>query len=349
MKRIAFLLTIIMVFTTLFVGCKKDTDATSSAAQNGVLSVEDVKYIDADGESVYRIVRPDGNNDAVAIATEIYKSMKSILGVNTKNISDSVDDDDAYEVLVGNTNRPESALALQYLKEQTEARYNDFVICTIGKKIVINSKSIEGVTAAAEYFIENYIKTEGIKGGISYTYKTEGDFVDIIVNGANISEFSFIRPHFNISHLTQLEIENAVNNFYRKTGHMLPILHDTKTEETDYEIIVGNCERSGVEKIDNYDTYKITVADKKVYINGGSPYATAMAVTEFGKMVEQGNLVSVEGSYNETLANYDKATTYHPTWIDDFDGDSIDFTKWKLMDTVEAGKNDKKTNNLKNI
>ncbi len=156
------------------------------------------------------------------------------------------------------------------------------------------------------------------------------DFNTISINGANIGLFNFTRPHYNFSWLTQVEMEKIVDTVFQKSGYKLRINHDTLTEPQEYEIIVGNSAREGVEKITDYDEFKITVKGKKVYINGGSAHATAMGVSEFAKLLtgDIKDSASYVGSYETALKSYDKSKTFYKTWGDDFDGTALDTTKW---------------------
>ncbi len=249
--------------------------------------------------------------------------------MNIKNVSDASDGTDTYEILVGHTNRPESQKALDYLNTKASGRYNDYIICTIGKKIVLNAESMAGIKAACEYFAAIYLKTDGIQGGIAFIYEAQGNFENITVSGENIGRYTIVRPLYNSSYLTQLEIEKLIDTVYEKTGYMLNVAYDN-TAAADLEIIVGNCERDGVQHISNYGDWSVSVSGKKVYLNGGSAHATAMAVTEFCKKID-GNItesVNTSGNYDSTIASYDKSTTYKYVWGDDFDGDKIDSTKW---------------------
>ena len=108
------------------------------------------------------------------------------------------------------TAREESKQAAQYLNDKTGGRYDDYVICTIGKKICIYAESTEAMDAAAEYFMKTYAVSETVKGGIVYTKATEGNFESLKVNGVEIGKFDFIRPHYNSSWLTECEVEKAI-------------------------------------------------------------------------------------------------------------------------------------------
>lgn len=346
MKRLLSLLLVLVVAIGLMAGCGgngdgNNTDDTGSSNTNnvGAISKSDVVFV-KDGSSVYRIVRPaEAALDESTCASLIFKQMKSAVGVSAKNVTDAEDGNDVYEILIGSTNRPESAQALNYLAEKTGGRYDDYIICTIGKKIVINATNSKSLNEATNYFIDNFLKADGVKGGIEYVYAAKGDFKEITVNGANIGKFRLVRPHFNHSYLTQTEAEKVINYVYENTGYMPNLVHDEyEKTEAEYEIVIGNAQRAGVSEISNYDEYSIKISGKRVYLNGGSPHATAIAVSEFKKLLEKGAVTdsdSVNGSYEVAIANYDRATTYYPTWYDTFDTEGIDLKKWHIMNDPE--------------
>ncbi len=350
MKKTLVFILILGIMLCAFSGCgssdvtdnNSNSGVTSSNSSANELSMADIVFVNENNESIYRIIRPEaGEMEEDLRASELFKKAKSTLGVSIKNSDDSTEDNDAYEILIGNTNRPESQQAMEYMFDNGKGRYTDYIICSIGKKIVINAHSADTLKLACTYFIENYLKVEGVKGGIDYIYSPEGNYSDITINGANISKFKFIRPHINSTYLAWLEMENIGDTVKTKTGYLLKIYDDEYTEESDCEIVVGNTDRSGTEEITDTNEYRITIKGAKVYLNGGSPHATAMAVSEFGKLLEKGNVTdsdSVVGSYSTAIASYDKKTTYTPTWYDTFDGDVLDTTKWRLMGGTEFGR-----------
>lgn len=106
----------------------------------------------------------------------------------------------------------------------------------------------------------------------------------------------------------------------------------TTTEYT-YEIVIGDCDRTGCPEITDKDGYTIKVLGNKVFLNGGSPSATAMAVSEFTKMVNAGDLTLTDAStatydYYDAIGTYDRSNYYTLSWSDDFEGTSIDTNKW---------------------
>lgn len=352
MKKLSLVLCIVLMMS-LFIGCGSDSDTSSQGGNDvsdSIFSTDTVNFV-ANGEAVYDVVRPEaGNKTAVELATLLFQQYRNKLGVKAKNVSDSNDGADKYEILIGNTNRTESTKALEWLKTQNEhgGRTDNYIICTIGKKIVIQGNSQDALVNAVNYFIDNYLSKSTVSGGIKYVYLVNGEFTEININNAVIGGFAIVRPHYNSSYLTYAEVEKLVDMSYKKTGYKPVINDDTVTDEVEYEIIVGDCARPNVTKIENRDEYSVKISGKKVYINGGSHQATTVAVTEFIKKCESKSALtdadSFSGSYSQTVSSYNSATYYTPKFYDDFDditgehvnANGLDTTKWKLTTSSTA-------------
>ncbi len=348
MKRTLALLFVVLMCLVMFAGCggKKD-DAASKPLNDGIFSTADVKFTDENGESLYRIVRVDGDDDGTAKAAYLFKQFKSQLSISVKNVADIEDGTDIYEILVGDTNRPESAQARQYLIDSVGGRVNDYIICTIGKKIVIYGMNSDSLQAACEYFTTNFVKAEGVNGGIKYVFKTEGNFAEATINGVKLGSFYFVKQRFNESYLVQNQFGESNALLTEKVGYCLEVVED-HNDASEYEIIIGNANRDGVTAITNTDEYSIKVSGKKVYLNGGSPAAKAMAISEFAKMLIAGPVTdanSTTGSYAAAIAGYDTSKYYVPTWTDDFETPSdshktgVDMDKWSWGTDSAVGHN----------
>lgn len=352
MKKTMALFFCFMIMLT--VGCEKGASVSESQSQSGsgqntetLFSTENIEYTDKNGDAKYKIVRPsDGSLNESEAAGYIFKQMKEKTGVKLKNISDESGEWE-FEILIGNTNRAESAKALQYLKSVSGGRVDDYIICTLNGKIVINALSSEALTAAAKRFISEYAVAEGVVGGIKCINLTDGDYTDVSVNGVKLGYFGIVVQSTNRSYLVQTELEKAVNGIVEKTGYLLRITEDIGETENEYEITVGNCEREGVERLGDKDTYSVKISGKKIFLNGGSTYATAMAVSEFFGQCISGKAFtdsdSFVGSYGQAAENYDKSNYYTPVWTEDFDTPSdkhetgVDTDKWAFVsDTYTA-------------
>ena len=339
MKKILSTFLVLILSLGLLAGCgSSDGDkgsGGSTAVGDGIFSTDTVKFVDANGESVYTLVRSESlAADVNTKALQLFSSIRKDLGVkNIKNIVDSSSDGaDSYEILIGGTNRTESKQALEYLRIQNNGRSNDFIIATVGKKIVINAFSEAAQIKAIEYFQQNFLKPT-IDGGIKHLNLTENKFTDVKINGVHLSNFKLVKQQYNGSYLARMQIDELIKTANDTHAYILECIND-KTAAGEYELIVGDAQRDGVAKILNKDEYKVTISGKKVYINGGSNEATAIAVAEFTKLLAKGNITdadSIDGSYVQTVANYDKSKYYTFSWGDDFDGDKIDTNKWRVV------------------
>ncbi|MBO5912683.1 MAG: family 16 glycosylhydrolase [Clostridia bacterium] len=351
MKRTLVLILAFVLCFSLLVGCGgsegTNSETTSNSGSENIFSTEDVKFAEENGESRYSIIRPNGEADANVSASYLFKQIKNTLNINIKSTTDENDGADAYEILVGRTNRPESEQARKYLINTNGGRIQDFIICTIGKKIVIMAMNNDYLDDACKYFVENYVKADGVKGGINYISKTAGNFVDADINGVKPGMFVFVKQRYNQSYITQKQIEAANELFMQKIGYFLEVVEDN-VAAAEYEVIIGDANRDGVEKITDKDTYAIKIAGKKVYLNGGSPASKAMAVSEFAKMLSEGSVTdasSKTGNYAADISKYDMTNYYTLKWADDFDMPSslhetgIDLSKWAWGTDSAAGCN----------
>lgn len=142
MKRFVSLF-LVFLLTFGAVACSGDapeetTEAvidTTSAPETEPIP-EDISLLNEAGEAAYIIVRPDeGSDREVQAGISLNKSLKELTGTAFTIKSDFIlpneSVDDAFEILVGATNRPESTAARE------ELAVNEYVIRVVGNKIVI--------------------------------------------------------------------------------------------------------------------------------------------------------------------------------------------------------------------
>lgn len=354
MKRIFALIFSVLFIVTLFSACNKDKggDASTTASVDSnpeVLSVADVNFKNADGTSHFNVVRPASATETEsACANDIFWKLSANFSVSPKSVTDeSEENTKGPSILIGNTNCAETASAIKELDSKSTGRYNEYIICTMGEDIVIWARDDSTLRIAVDLFISQYLSSETVKGGIYTVHTANEGFVDVTVFGkTNLSDVKIVRPIYNISYIVQLEIEKLMDDVMHKSGFKFGLVEDqvasktgsvggtlTEANNSEYEIIVGNCVRDGVRGISDKNQYEIRIEDKKIYLNGGSPSAIAMAVSEFGKMLLNKKVVTsadtiTSGNYNSAIGSYDTASKYTLTWGDDFDGTKIDTSKW---------------------
>lgn len=357
--KLVSLLLIFVVMISVFVGCGKKSDDTAASEDTNALSTADINFVDADGESLFSVIRPDASEYGT-LNGKIFRQIKDKFGVTAKNSTDADPKDDRAEILVGNTNREASAFALEYLKTNGTGRYHEFVVCSVGKDIAIVAYNDEDLEKAVDYFIANYITGSVIEGGINYLYTDTSNYTVLNILGTTkISDIKIVRPIYNVAYMTQLETDKLMDYILEKTGYKVDLVNDNIASDTDdklsgsgtltpstpneYEIIIGNCVRDGVKSISNYREYEIRVEDKKIFLNGGSPYATAMAVSEFLNLLKTKDSITsadnvLKGDYDEAYKKYDSAEYYYPTFTEDFDNKNIDDLKyWTCRWNATAG------------
>lgn len=342
MKRSIALTVCMFLLVVLFAGCGGDVTTSSGTSDSNSDNVTgDVSFLDEHGESKYDIIRPSNCNEIITKAsTTVFSAIKSKLKISPKNLDDSKDGSGEYEILIGETNRPETETAKKQLNSGEGGRYNDYIICSIGTKIVILGASDNSTLEAANYFVDNYLNSATVTGGIKYLYTDNGEFATLAIADNNIRDYCIVRPHYNNSYIVNIEIEKLQKHIFDVAGYELTIIEDTYADESDLEIVVGDTNRSGVEDIRGYDEFSIKVDGNKVYLNGGSYYSTAMAVSEFTKLLQSGSTItsanSVYGDYRTAVENYDKSQRLIPTWSDEFNGSTYDKNKWSLLKPGEG-------------
>ena len=110
-----------------------------------------------DGVCPYRVIRPEEASDEIIAAA---KSIDTFLFYKLDTHIDIKNDfakESELEILVGNTNRPETKELLDSLKE------GQYGIKQIGKKIVIAGYDDEGTVEAVDWFVRSFIKTAEAK------------------------------------------------------------------------------------------------------------------------------------------------------------------------------------------
>ncbi len=354
MKKIIRIMAFIFVFcltVSIFSACGKKDNASTESADNG-LSTADVKFVDSDGEPTYRIIKPENSTEQeTSVALLVFNQYKSAHGVKPKNQDDSQNPDQP-EILIGKTNREETAKAIEVLNSEATGRDNEYIICTVNDDIVIYGRTDKSLAEAAEYFVNNFLTESTVTGGIYQIYQSSDGFSDIALFGTtNLSQISIVRPIYNVSYVVQQQTDKMIKAVAEKAGFTISLVNDqiasttgntlsntgtlTPSDDKDYEIIIGNCVRDGVKTQEDKDIFEVRIEDKNIYLNGGSPKATAMAVSEFAKLLESKNELTsadsiLDADYNDYIDSYDSASYYRLTWSDDFEGTKIDESKWYI-------------------
>lgn len=336
MKKICVFLSAILLIT-VFAGCGRSDNGMAKKVEKAEIFDSAEVCLTENGKIKYTLVKSENASLEVSNAvSDLFKKFKKQFGYSHAVITDKTDDTDDYEILVGRMVRKASVDSYDYLRDNGGLYKDDYLIMSTGKKIVIIGVDDTSTAEAVKYFCENYVTDDVHEKGIFYRkYSTLPAVKSPTVNGVPIVKFALVRPHFNTSYVTQLEIDKLSGYISETTGCILEEVEDTYIDEQTYEIIVGNSDRNGVEKLTDRDSFSVRIEGSKVYLNGGHNYSTAAAVTEFLNLIKKGNVTDsdsiLNGDYDTAIKKYDLAEYFTPSWSDDFDGDGIDMKNWRVI------------------
>ena len=125
--------------------------ALASCKDNGASGGENDKLLLSEGgSSKYTVVYPAGSVAGIKAAAEsVAAAINEASGANVSAVEDSADKGE-YEILIGETNREESALAKEKIGE------GDYVVTVVGKKLCVYASKDSYYKTAASY-IENVL------------------------------------------------------------------------------------------------------------------------------------------------------------------------------------------------
>ena len=303
----AFLLAFIMIFG--LVGCTGGEGAETTAPEAIDTTEEITEKVEvpveltADILKDYIVCRPEKvKNESIDVTVEAAKNLKNTLN-ETFGVDLQLSDDwykaadglpeTAKEILVGKTNRTETANVLAQIKAK------DFAIAFENERIVITAGTDSGVADAVNYFIENYINAADKKivlnenhlEIVAYQYPMGS----ISIAGTPITEYKIVYPKAGdlVTYYTALAISDYL---YDNAGVQLEVIDDSKAE-TQYELLLGNTNRAasniGIDL--GTDKYSLSANGTKIVLQGDHRMvAGAAGDNAFGLFLiaEHGNLVT---------------------------------------------------------
>lgn len=325
-KLIVFIVSLILVVSFL-----------SSCSEKGTALVP--SGTGADGRFIYTVTyNSDGFEETETVAKNIRSALKEGLGYNVTIIRDYAkeDFDGNYEILVGATNREESAEAKNRLKANRENNVNDFIVAVIDDKIVIEAINPHMLSIAGEWLINNFCNSEKewlqLKDGYQFIYEHEKAVKTSsnIVAGKDLGEFTVVIPA-KCSYLVGMYSEK-IRDFYKKYGISIKTAEDVDPK-TQNEIIIGDTSREESKSVFvDGDNYEIKVVNGNVVIKGGNDLALWRGAKAFldeiskidiGTGIDWAEGYSIKGKYD---ANEEGAFTLN--WNDEFEQSTVDFNKW---------------------
>jgi len=218
------------------------------------------------GSTSYKIIRNEKlSTDSAELkqAIEFRKYLNAKFDVNFSIESDWYNErletlpDTATEILIGQTNRVETAHAL------AKIRKNEFIITFENDRLVITGGCEDATVRACAYFLENLVdKADGklvIKDNYEYIERTEYMYGNIAINGVDIRKYTIVYPQ-NAEMPVKFAAMNLQDFILSYAGIELTLVTD-KTAETEYELLVGETNRPA-----SAEAAKIKLADDECLV-----------------------------------------------------------------------------------
>ena len=253
MKKILALLLALLMVTIGLASCKKKEDPESTdTTTGGAEKSEDVSkryYIVSGGESDFVLVYPKKAGDSVVQgALEIKGLLKMKTGVDMKVVDDEsvAADSGAKEILIGETNRPESDVKAEL------AGYNDYIVKLTGNKLVIAGGCDEATVSAVSYFrkmVIEKISSKELQAGNAYVqndllfnYHYPYSMENMTLLGTPVKDYKIVVG----ADCSFVEYRTALRFMYsimKMTGRAMDIVEDD-TEASAHEIRIGKTNRT---------------------------------------------------------------------------------------------------------
>ncbi|MEE0946956.1 MAG: hypothetical protein U0M42_09060 [Acutalibacteraceae bacterium] len=318
----------------------------SLAACAGSKTASVPSYVDEDGKFVYKVVR-SGEQKIPVIedsSKTVRNTIKDNLGVNVTMIKDTAyeDYDNNYEILVGDTNREESAIAKQRIIDNRTNNASDFIVAVINDKICINATEDDAIKLAADWFIKTFCQSLEtwalLRNDYQFIYAPETMTTSSNLDGVDLGTFSVVLP-LKTSLMIGMGADDIIS-YYSEFNYTMQKLDDVE-EEQKYEILIGDCDRQASKSVTvEADNFIIKVIGTKIVIKGGSVLATWRGTQAFISLLKEAeqkeSRLTLTDGYTVN-GKYDKNEegTYTLNWYDEFDGNKLNHDMWSPYSTHE--------------
>lgn len=208
----------------------------------------------------------------------------------------------ANEILVGDTNRNQSAAA------KTEITDQGYIIKVDGEKIVIAGSNDALLYEALDYFISICTSTDGrLTLNEKYSFETgAGNLLEIVSGGQ--TQFKIIRADGASDDVIE-EAKSVVRALKDITGVSFTIGNDwvkkgDNPDSDDYEILIGETNRSESKRFISglgFAGYGLKVDGKKIVVTGATDATLSYAVDLFVSMIEDNIILTSDGSCSLSL------------------------------------------------
>ena len=276
MKKLTGVVSVLLVLSMLFIALSSCKEPEQTNETNGGETQMSTPKNNSELLDQYVIIYPSSlGEEGKEKATDLRAMLRTQLGINLKVGSDTAPQNQ-YEILIGNTNRPQSASAK--LAENTFG----YTVGIYDSHIAINASNDYFMHMAMDVFVNHVgnensleqLKTPTVFNANVYSIKAnEKSGYGVVYNNCYEKSVSTL--------LTQLSDEKSVT---------FPNTSKLKPGVMEYEILIGDTDRpeseSVLEKI-GCNEATVAVVNKKIVVRGWSEFATLKAIEKFETFLDE--------------------------------------------------------------
>ncbi|NLW73707.1 MAG: endonuclease/exonuclease/phosphatase family protein [Clostridiales bacterium] len=290
MRRAVVFLLVALTFFAVFTGCVADGNKPQDENETGreTTTQSQIHMILMSELANYSVVRPEAAGEdekkAAVVVWEAIKEISDKVRIKDDFVKEGFPEftPGEYEILVGNTNREETAEFL------SDLRADDYGYRLIGKKLVIAGHSEANTYRAAVRFVENVVERRmdsDIFYSSGYDFLHTGNYpVDSFrLNGIDLGDYVIVYKN-NGNNAEALIAESLRHSIVEATGYYLRVYSD-KEKAGDYEILIGRTSR------DAGGVYSHEPGDTEYVIGAGDRYIVLYANNIDGHFAALGDFI----------------------------------------------------------
>ncbi|MBE6604702.1 MAG: hypothetical protein E7639_03225 [Ruminococcaceae bacterium] len=220
-----------------------------------------------------------GTEEVKTFADALSKKTGEKIGVKKVNPTSDTDEGDELEILVGNTNRPETAKALKKIKG------HGYIVTVIGSKVVVVGTTNLLTLVALDFFTETYL---GGEESLTMKIATEKQSKMEMLEFDN--KWSFIHAS-DLNGIDQINMEiqeskKILDGIADLNASVMVMQSDTESREK--EILVGLVNRDAAKELNAVMTvveYGVAIKDGKIILPGLNDAMTVKSLKYFRDVV----------------------------------------------------------------
>ena len=329
-----------LMLSATMVACGNQNAGDNTTIEALTTTAPEVKTIQI-AVNQYALIRPDLCPQTAVDAAILFNSATTEkTGAKYAKFSDdfvkdeSEIDPNAYEILIGATNRPESAEALK------DINYG-YVIKKIGNKIVINSTISSLLNEAVTYFLETYLIPSAGEGVFSipeelnYVQTSEGSVT--LLNDKNKSNFTIVfsdsldntkgteesKDRYDWVVKCAQDFRTTLGKEFKNVSFPLStdwVGRGMEPDSSSYEILVGRTNRSETQSFLESlapNEYGFAVVGNKIVVTGWSDLTIGLALDLLEAKIDDYTFTDANGNKNLAMAPDTRVVDVFSDWYVD--------------------------------